>query len=68
METKQVIMYVIVNKKQKPELNTLAFGKSECIKTFMTNICGSWNGARKFGWKCIKVDVTIQTSENKLSD
>lgn len=64
MDEKRIIMYVVVSCKRKPELYTLRQSKGECIFTFEANMETEWKEAKKYGWKCIKVDVTIQAMSN----
>lgn len=65
MKTIDVTMYIIVNKKQKPAMYTLKYGKSQCIEKFIANSLLNWRDCYEIGWRCIKVDVTIQSVSNE---
>lgn len=67
MDSKQLFMYVIIDKKKKPHLYSLRLGKKECISAFINGSSLSWDETKKFGWKCIKVDVFIQSISNEDS-
>ena len=52
-------MYAIFSPKEKILYHTMSEYKSISIKTFLKEIEMTWNEARKFGWSCSKVDVTV---------
>lgn len=58
------IMYIIVGKSGRGDVLTLAYTKTECIKKFLEISTMKWVQAKRFGWKCVKVDVNITTAEN----
>jgi len=65
MKTVTIMMYLVVNKKGKPELHTLHSSKTQSIKLFSINNSLKWSDMRKmFGYKCLKVDVQIMSSSN----
>jgi hypothetical protein len=57
-------MYIIIGKRNYPDLGTLSSFKKECIKSFLKGSSMTWKEARKYGWRCEKTDVTIQTHTN----
>lgn len=65
METKTKIMYLIVSKRNQPDYYTLSLFKKDCISRFIEGSNMTWAQTKKFGWRCLKVDVTIQASSNE---
>lgn len=64
MNTKQITMYVVVSNQRKPELYSLRETKGECVATFEMSMETKWKEARKYGWRCIKVDIRISDALN----
>jgi len=58
------IMYIIVDKKGNASPLSLSYQKSACIRTFLTGSRLTWAQSKKYGWKCVKVDVNITASSN----
>lgn len=58
------LMYIIVNSNSKGIPQTLSHYKKECISNFMEGSTMTWKECKKYGWKCEKVDVNIQSSSN----
>jgi hypothetical protein len=56
------IMYIIVDKKGNGIIYSLSYQKKTCINSFIKGSNLTWNQTKKFGWKCMKVDVRISTS------
>lgn len=57
-------LYAMVGKKQNVDYTTLSCQKKQCIKNFLEGTSMTWKEAKKYGWKCIKVDVQITNSSN----
>jgi len=62
-EFKQTL-YAIVDKKGNVYYHTLSNQKKDCIKYFLKDISFTWKEAKKYGWKCMKVDVHIMSASN----
>jgi len=60
------LMYVIVDKRNNPHTNTLRFYRKDCISDFIGEDSEmNWDEAKRFGWKCIKVEVNIRMTHNE---
>ena len=57
-------MYVIVGKRNYPDYRTISSHRKDCIKYFLEGTTMTWKEAKKYGWKCVKVDVIIQSQHN----
>lgn|GEM_PF-899679 len=55
-------MYIIVDKRGTGYLPTLNYKRGDCISGFLRDSKASWSEAKKSGWKCKKVDVTISSA------
>ncbi len=60
MKNINTTMYIIVDKRGTGDINSLRNTRRECILNFVGS--KTWKEVKKWGWKCIKVDVTIQSS------
>lgn len=59
-------MFVVVSKKGNLDTTTLSYMRKLSINSFLNDGNMTWKDARKYGWRCIKVDVTITpTSYNQ---
>ena len=57
-------MYVIANNSGLIVPSTLDLYKSYCISRFSRLVSSSWKEARKAGYKCEKVNVSISSVSN----
>jgi len=57
-------MYVIVDKKGNALQNTLSYLRKDAISEFLDGSTMTWNECKKYGWKCLKVDVIITSASN----
>jgi len=57
-------MYIIVDKLGTGDISTINYKKGNCISNFLIGSTISWIQAKKIGWKCEKVDVTISSCAN----
>lgn len=58
-------MYIVVRENgKKPQFDTLRTTKSKCISTFLEGSELPWKVAKKNGWKCIKVQASLQPINN----
>ena len=55
-------LWCCVNNNLLPEcyLPSLAHKKSDSIVALITGSTMTWKGCQEYGWKCIKVEVTIK--------
>lgn len=63
MKAQTLIMYVIITPKGKAQLHTLSQGRLLCMNRFLESMLPDWNVYKRAGWRCIKVDVNIQSSK-----
>jgi hypothetical protein len=61
-------LFVMVGKKENVDYTTLSSQKKQCIKYFLENTFITWKEAKKYGWKCIKVDVQILENNKKAKN
>lgn len=52
-------MYAMVNAKGKILPETLNYYRHKCIANFLSGSGIVWSEARRYGWKCEKVEVII---------
>ena len=64
METTLRNMYVIVGKRNYPDYRTISSFRRDCIRYFLEGTTMTWKEAKKHGFKCVKVDVIIQSQHN----
>lgn len=64
MKTSFRNMYVVVSKKGNTDYTTLSTNRKQSIIYFLNGGTMTWKEAMKYGWRCIKVDVTISPVSN----
>jgi len=58
------VMFAIIDKKGNIDISTLNYRKVESIRAFLRYSDLGWRQAKMYGWKCVKVDVSIMPSSN----
>lgn len=61
-------MYIIVDKRGHGDVSTLNYFKTNCITNFLKGTNMRWNDARKYGWRCKKVDIIINLASPEIVD
>jgi hypothetical protein len=56
---KDATYYIIQSKHQHFDLNTLRIQRKDAIKKFLGNGTMTWQECQKYGWKVVKVKITI---------
>jgi len=57
--------YIIVDKAGHYLLHTISYQKKSCIDNFIDGGSMTWIELKKYGWKCVKVNIEISQTHNK---
>ena len=61
-------MYVIIDLKGNVIPLSINYGRKYCIENFLCDSGVSWKEAKKIGWQCKKVNVSIQQLKTKTNN
>ena len=61
------IMYIIVDRRGNGLIKTLSCQKKKCTDDFVKDSDMTWKELKRYGCKCVKVDVEIRPSSNEDS-
>jgi len=59
MKEKRYICYRVYRGKPQYRIHTLAYYRKDSISSLLEGSTMTWNQAKDFGWKCVKVEITI---------